>query len=87
MTDAPITGEQVEAARKLLGWSRARLAAFVGVSEHVIANFEQKGYLSSVLKTYRLRKAFEDAGVEFSPDGPPRLRVKRAAWESPPNRE
>jgi hypothetical protein len=56
-----------------------RLAGVAGVSTSVITNFERKGYLASVLNLYRLRMAFEEGGVEFPEEGPPRLfrdRVK-----------
>jgi transcriptional regulator with XRE-family HTH domain len=85
MSDGPITGEQAEAARKLLGWSRLRLVGVVGVSERVIANFEQKGFLASVIKINRLRKIFEDAGIEFPQGAPPRYRVRAATGNPPPS--
>jgi transcriptional regulator with XRE-family HTH domain len=36
-----ITGEQVKAARKLLGWSQEVLAGHVGVSDVAIGNIER----------------------------------------------
>ena len=79
MSGGSITGEQAEAARKLLGWPRTKLSRLVGVSELVIANFEHKGYLSSTLRRNRLRKVFEDAGIEFREGEPPRLRIVEAS--------
>jgi ribosome-binding protein aMBF1 (putative translation factor) len=36
-----ITGEQVKAARKLLGWSQARLSSKSGFGDSTIAKFER----------------------------------------------
>jgi transcriptional regulator with XRE-family HTH domain len=78
MTDGSITGAQALTARRLLGLSQMALATQVGTSKGVISHFERTGYVSPVLDLDRLRKVFEDAGIEFRPDGPPQLRVKRA---------
>jgi transcriptional regulator with XRE-family HTH domain len=79
MSEASITGEQSKAARKLLGWSQMSLAGYVGVSELAIGAFERKGRRYSVLCLDRLRKTFEDAGVEFLDGERPRIRTSAPA--------
>ena len=63
-----ITGEQVRAARKLLGWSRSDLAGHSGVSSTTIGNFETGRRKASVLDLSVVRRAFEAAEVEFIAD-------------------
>jgi DNA-binding XRE family transcriptional regulator len=43
MSEAPLTPEQVEAARELVGWTRGRLAFRAGVSEKTVLTFESGG--------------------------------------------
>ena len=69
-----ITGEQVKAARRLLGWSQDKLAGHAGVSATsvLIAEKERKEATHGLLRA--IVAALEEAGVEF-PDGePPRLK-------------
>jgi transcriptional regulator with XRE-family HTH domain len=67
-----ITSAQIRAARGLLNWSRKDLAEKSGVSFASMMRLESfDGVPSSNVKTLdSLKKAFEDAGVEFtgSPD-------------------
>lgn len=74
-----ITGEQVRAARKLLGWSQEVLAGHVGVSEIVISNVErgiERGRRVASDWTFRgIREALEAAGIECT-DGEPALKLK-----------
>jgi transcriptional regulator with XRE-family HTH domain len=63
-----ITGEQVRAARKLLGWSRSDLAGHSGVSSTTIENFETGRRKASVLDLSVVRRALEAAEVEFIGD-------------------
>jgi DNA-binding XRE family transcriptional regulator len=71
MTKPLITPEQVKAARQLLGWTCAKLAGRVGVSEKTIMAFEA-GYRWSPhlypaphLYPDLVRARLEAAGVEF----------------------
>jgi transcriptional regulator with XRE-family HTH domain len=54
-----ITGEQVKAARKLVGWSQTRLGGHVGVSDVAISNIERaaewppNGYSAAYRKLLR----------------------------------
>jgi transcriptional regulator with XRE-family HTH domain len=67
-----ITSAQIRAARGLLNWSRKDLAEKSGVSFASMMRLESfDGVPSSNVKTLdALKKAFEEAGVEFtgSPD-------------------
>jgi transcriptional regulator with XRE-family HTH domain len=76
-----ITGEQVKAARKLLGWSQQVLAGHAGVSEIVISKIETGRRVASEWIFREIRVALESAGVIFveeNGDGPGvRLRKGR----------
>lgn len=70
-----ITGGQIRAGRKLLGWSQLKLALEASVSTRTLLNIEM-GRSRPLFSGSKLRTALEAAGVEF-PDGEP-PRVKRA---------
>jgi transcriptional regulator with XRE-family HTH domain len=60
-----ITGEQVRAARKLLGWSQTKLAMEANMSPKTIGRVEARS--PSFERTLRrLQRALEAAGVEFT---------------------
>lgn len=63
-----ITSAQIRAARGLLNWSRKDLAEKSGVSFASMMRLESfDGVPSSNVKTLdALKKAFEEAGVEFT---------------------
>ncbi len=63
-----ITSAQIRAARGLLNWSRKDLAEKSGVSFASMMRLESfDGVPSSNVKTLEaLKKAFEEAGVEFT---------------------
>jgi transcriptional regulator with XRE-family HTH domain len=72
-----ITGEQVKAARKLLGWSQLALALEAGVTQGTIANFETGKKHLSVLSISTVQAALEAAGVEFTNGGgEPGMKLK-----------
>jgi len=73
-----ITGDQVKAARKLVGWSQEDLAGHVGMSKSTIGNFE-KGRRISVLESSMMRRALESAGVEFTNGGEQGVKPKAKA--------
>ena len=62
-----ITSAQIRAARGLLDWSRRELAEKSGVGFSSLLRLESfDGIPSSNVKTLEaLRRAFEEAGVEF----------------------
>jgi hypothetical protein len=74
-----ITGEQVKAARKLLGWSCTRLAGRADdISESTIRTFED-GHRPTDRKINAIRCALEAAGVEFTNGDGPCVRLKATA--------
>lgn len=76
-----ITSAQIRAARGLLNWSRKDLAEKSGVSFASMMRLESfDGVPSSNVKTLdALKKAFEEAGVEFTgaPDSQAGVRWKK----------
>ena len=69
-----ITGEQVKAARKLLGWSQLKLSLEANVTTSSIVDIE-KGRSRPVISGRSLQRALEAAGVEFPEGHPPRLKT------------
>lgn len=73
-----ITSAQIRAARGLLDWSRKDLADHSGVSFASMMRLESfDGVPSSNVRTLEaVKKAFEEAGVEFigTPDDRPGVR-------------
>jgi transcriptional regulator with XRE-family HTH domain len=74
-----VTGEQLRAGRALLRWEQKELAERAGVPVPTLKRFE--GIVGPVRGTYeniiRVRRALEDGGVEFTPDGGVRPVVPR----------
>jgi transcriptional regulator with XRE-family HTH domain len=74
-----ITAAQCRGARGLLGMTQAELAAASGVSLRTITHFEanEKRPITAILVA--LRKALEDAGIEFIAEngGGPGARLAR----------
>ncbi|HLH50441.1 MAG TPA: transcriptional regulator [Roseiarcus sp.] len=78
-----ITGEQVKAARNLLGWSTIDLASRSGVGRNAIASFEDQGSRPDEPFVEQIKGALERAGIEFS-DREVTLKQGRATWDPPP---
>jgi transcriptional regulator with XRE-family HTH domain len=74
--EVAISPEQVKSARELLGWSQGELAGKMGVSETAVSLFEREKRRLLVLDVSVLRGALEAAGVEFTNDGEPGVRLK-----------
>ena len=78
-----ISPEQVWNARHLLRWSRARLAAESGTSVHALEQYEvfgrfPKHYRDGADKPpHRFRAALAAAGVIFTPNSEPKVRLGR----------
>jgi transcriptional regulator with XRE-family HTH domain len=81
MSDAPLTPEQVKAARKLLGWTRVRLAARANTSEGAIRRYEDAGGIAATLYLMAVRAALEAAGVIFVEENGegPGVRLRKGA--------
>jgi ribosome-binding protein aMBF1 (putative translation factor) len=70
-----ITGEQVKAARKQLGWSQMKLAWEANIDPSIIGKFEIGKKPPSVLSLQTIKRALEYAGVDFHEGEPPRLKA------------
>jgi hypothetical protein len=79
MTNLVITSELVRAARALLRWEQRHLAEASSVSLPTIKRLEARpGILVAHNSTVAaLRRAFEDAGVEFTNGDQPGVRLRR----------
>jgi len=82
------SGNQLRAARALLGLDQETLAERVGVSDNTIRNMEARGAesIGGFASTRdKVREALEGMGIEFLNDGSPglRLRTGRRAASSP----
>jgi DNA-binding XRE family transcriptional regulator len=66
-----ITAEQIISARRLLSWTKLKLAKQSKISRHSVSNLEDPAALSKAKpKTLvAVRTAFEDAGIVFDHDG------------------
>jgi DNA-binding XRE family transcriptional regulator len=81
MNDAPLTPEQVKAARQLLGWTCAKLAGRVGASEKTLLAFEageQAPPRSTPLSPDWVRAKLEAAGVIFVEENGDEPRLRQA---------
>ncbi len=64
-----ITGAQIRAARKLLGWTPYRLAPLAGMGHTILRQFEAGARVLDAHRAARLKAALEDAGVIFTAGG------------------
>jgi transcriptional regulator with XRE-family HTH domain len=72
-----LTPPQSRAARALVDWSQERLAGASNLSESTIRDFEKGRRVPATNNLIAIRRALEDAGVEFIPGGA-RLRDQDA---------
>jgi transcriptional regulator with XRE-family HTH domain len=72
-----ITGDQVKAARVLLGWSQPKLAAKTGVNALAIAKFEEGKQRPLMLDISVIQRTLCDAGIEFV-DGESGVKLRNA---------
>ena len=78
-----ITGEQAKAARALLNWSQMTLAQSAEYGVTFVNHFENERSALSPEARVAIRRALEEAGVEFPEGAPPRLNrgaVMSANW-------
>jgi transcriptional regulator with XRE-family HTH domain len=71
-----INGEQIKAARKLLGWSQMTLALEANIEQSIVANFETGKSRPSVLSVSTIKRTLEGAGVEFT-EFQPGVRLRK----------
>ena len=79
-----ITSAQCRAARGLLSWSQQNLADRAGVGIMTIHQFEKEGTQPRRATLEVVKRAFENAGVEFIDEngGGPGVRLKKARREA-----
>jgi transcriptional regulator with XRE-family HTH domain len=70
-----ITTSQIRGARGILDWSQAELSKRTGISTTSIGNIESGNTQPRESTLQIIRKAFEDAGIEFLPDNGVRMQT------------
>ena len=73
-----LTGLQIRKARVMLGWGRTKFSRHAHITEALVTAIESSdgpAWLTDEQEA-SIRRAFEQAGVEFTPDGP-RLREEQ----------
>jgi transcriptional regulator with XRE-family HTH domain len=78
-----ITGDQVRAARRLLGWTLFQAAVRARVSESTVGKFETGAHRPLDLRIIAIQRALEAAGVEFTLSGPTGVKLKNASSDQP----
>ena len=77
-----MTGNQIQAARALIGWSQSQTAEAAGVSVPTVKRAEGSGKVAASESAVRaIRSALEEAGVEFIAEngGGPGVRLRKGA--------
>ena len=74
-----ITPAQCREARSLLGWPRDQFAARSGVLFASLGKFERGAIPLRPEAHVALRAALEAAGIEFTDDGEPGVKLKRSS--------
>lgn len=73
-----MTPAQLKAARKLLGWSRDRLAGASNVPPHAVTDYEHGSTRGAVTpeRLAAIRAALEAASIEFTNGDAPGVRLR-----------
>ncbi|KAB1072198.1 hypothetical protein F6X51_17415 [Methylobacterium planeticum] len=74
------TGNQLKAARALVGMEQSRLAEVAGLNVNTIRNMEAAGLgpiAGRSVNVQAIQRALEEAGVTFLNGGEPGVRLKR----------
>lgn len=76
-----ITPATCRAARALIDWSQATLAASANLSEITIRKFETGRVIPHPNNLAAIQRALEEAGVEFIPEngGGPGVRLRQSS--------
>jgi len=72
-----ITGAQIKAARKLLGWPRDRLGPRAGLSVTLLGKIEDGLRTPTNEQRLGIQGALEAAGVIFTDDSEPRVKLRQ----------
>jgi transcriptional regulator with XRE-family HTH domain len=73
-----IAGEQVKAARKLLGWSQMTLGLEAGTNQQTVVKFERGESRTEGRTISDIQRALETAGVAATPASSSRRRRGRS---------
>jgi DNA-binding XRE family transcriptional regulator len=73
-----VTAGQLKVARQLLGWNQEQLAVEARVSPSIVSQFEAGRHRSSPGIVSALQSALEAAGIEFTNDGEPGVKLRKA---------
>ena len=73
-----ITGAQIKAARKLLGWPRDRLSPRAGLSASLLSKIEDGLRTPTNEQRLGIQGALEAAGVEFTNGDEPGVKLRRS---------
>jgi transcriptional regulator with XRE-family HTH domain len=73
-----ITGDQVKAARLLLGWKQKEFAFSMRLSKTTVSHFETGRRQPSTATVAEIRFFLERAGVEFTSGGEPKVKLRKA---------
>ena len=73
-----ITGAQIREARKLLGWSRDRLAPRAELPVNRLGAYELGRRILPLEEVEALKGALEAAGVEFTNGDEPGVKLRRS---------
>lgn len=75
-----LSGSQIRAGRAFLGWSAKALAEKAGLGLSTVQRAESADGVPSVTKANltAIRTALEAAGIEFTDDSSPGVRMRRA---------
>ena len=76
-----ITGAQIKAARKLLGWPRDRLSPRAGLSVTLLKKIEDGLRTPTNEQRLGIQGALEAAGIVFTNGDEPGVKVRRPAAE------
>ncbi len=80
----PIRSGQIKAARALLDWSQDDLATIAGLSVTTVRNMESGGMSPRSTTANEIRKAIENAGLEFiEPEGIRRRMDEVKVYQGP----
>ena len=83
-----IRAGQIKAARAILGWSQGELAAATGLSVTTIRNLESGDMSPRNTTANIIRRAIEDAGMEFiEPEGVRRRSDEVKIYQGPDSRD
>ena len=77
MGTVDLTVEHVRAARGLLKWTQDELASRAGVTITTISYWVNERVKPSEETKIQVRRAFEEAGIEFANGGNPGVRLMR----------